>query len=457
MKKKLLATLALTLSVSALSSCANVIRFPERATDPEVSLWQEPQSEAPSDPTALLGIWRAQGSSTVYRFSEGGVLTVWGLTTGYENEYSNTATGTYTYDGETLTMTLGEEQVEYDCRVKDGQLVLEGDVTMEVCETEPTAHPTYAFPDFEALAAELPLLSADALVGQTLSAEGKRLWATVQVKSTYWSGKTPEKLTEGTAALGDTVSIDYVGKLDGTAFEGGSAQDAEITVAPDTGYIPGFCEGVAGHTVGETFDVTVTFPETYKNTELAGKEVVFTMTLNAIYDTTLTDELVAAYEGNDYTTVAAWEQAVYEEKLSELIPELLPCMADYTDTTDAYRYFYQYNMDFYHYYAAYYGMSFEQFASYVGITQQGVEEDGRAVAKNYLLAALAARALSLTPDEDWVEDFTKDYLTSYTGQGYTEAEAREAIASGDGKNQYRAELLCEYVYGYLVAHNTFTD
>lgn len=457
MKRKLLATLALTLSVSVLSSCTRVIQFPERATDPNVPIWQEPQSEAPSDPAALLGIWRAQGASTVYRFSEGGVLTVWGLTAGYENEYSNTATGSYTYDGETLQMIIGEEKVEYDCRVKDGKVVLEGDITMEGCETEPTAHPTYPFPDFEALAADLPLLSTDALIGQTLSAEGKRLWATVQVKSTYWSGKTMEKLTVGTAALGDTVSIDYVGKLNGTAFDGGSAKDARITVAPDTGYIPGFCEGVAGHAVGETFDVTVTFPETYKNTELAGKEVVFTMTLNAIYDTTLTDEMVAGYKENDYTTVAAWEQAVYEEKLAELIPELLPCMADYVDPTDAYRYFYQYHMDFYHYYAAYYGMSFEQFVAYAGITQKDLEEDGRATAKNYLLAALAARALSLTPDAEWVENFTQDYLTSYTSQGYTEAEAREAIATGDGKNQYRAELLREYVYGYLVSNNTFTD
>lgn len=114
-------------------------------------------------------------------------------------------------------------------------------------------------------------------------------------------------------------------------------------------------------------------------------------------------------------------------------------------------------MDFYHYYAAYYGMSFEQFVAYAGITQKDLEEDGRATAKNYLLAALAARALSLNPDAEWVEDFTQDYLASYTAQGYTEAEAREAIATGDGKNQYRAELLREYVYGYLVSNNTFTD
>ncbi len=78
MKRKLIATLALTLSVSVLSSCAEVISFPERATDPGVSLWQEPETEAPSDPRDLIGIWYSKGGNTVFRFGEGGVLTVWG-------------------------------------------------------------------------------------------------------------------------------------------------------------------------------------------------------------------------------------------------------------------------------------------------------------------------------------------------------------------------------------------
>ncbi|HBF14968.1 MAG TPA: hypothetical protein DDW30_04665, partial [Clostridiales bacterium] len=263
MKRKLLATLALTLGVSVLSSCASVITFPEPATDPNVSLWEEPQTEAPSDPAALLGIWYSDRLSNVFRFGEGGVLTVWGLTPGYEYEYSNTATGSYTYDGTTLTMTLGDEHVTKTCRVKDGTATLDGSVTMTLRTDAPAEHPSFPYPDFEALAASLPLLSADALTGLTVSAAGKRLQATVQMKQTYWQGKDLEKRAEGTAALGDIVNIDFTGKLNGVAFEGGTAAGVDVTVAPDTGYIAGFCEGIAGHAVGETFDITVTFPEDY--------------------------------------------------------------------------------------------------------------------------------------------------------------------------------------------------
>lgn len=84
---------------------------------------------------------------------------------------------------------------------------------------------------------------------------------------------------------GDTVNIDYTGYLDGTAFEGGSTNGmgADLGLGTHT-YIEGFEEGIVGKAVGDTFDLNLTFPEDYGNTELAGKEVVFTVTLNGIYE-----------------------------------------------------------------------------------------------------------------------------------------------------------------------------
>lgn len=459
MKTKLIAALALTLGVSMLASCSSVISFPDRATDPEVSLWQEPETDAPSNPADLLGIWHTDGSGTVFRFGENGVLTVWGLTTGYDYEYSNLATGSYTYDGETLTMTLGDEHVSRGCRVKDGVLTFDSGLILSLRTDEPTAHPTYAYPDFEALALEASLLPASGLTGQTISAAGYRLKAGIQVRDTFYSGKTPEKLTEGTAQLGDRVDIDYSGKLDGIAFEGGTAEGQTVTVAPDTGYIPGFCEGIAGHAVGETFDVTVTFPEAYGNADLAGKEVVFTMKLNAIYDLTVTDEAVAAFEDNSYTTVAEWEQAVYQELLAENIWELLPALVSFSDDSDAYLYFYQDMLDYYHYYAAYYGMDFTLFLTlYAGTTTAAMETSSRETARTYLLAAAVVRALEITPDAEWLQDFTEGYVASYVKGGYTEEEARELISSaGDGRNRFRAAMLLDLAADYLVAHNSFTE
>ncbi len=91
--------------------------------------------------------------------------------------------------------------------------------------------------------------------------------------------------TEGLEAKdGDTVNIDYTGYLDGEAFDGGSTNGAgaDLELGSDT-YIDGFEDGIVGHKVGETFDLNLTFPENYGNSDLAGKDVVFTVTLNGIY------------------------------------------------------------------------------------------------------------------------------------------------------------------------------
>lgn len=91
--------------------------------------------------------------------------------------------------------------------------------------------------------------------------------------------------TEGLEAKdGDLVNIDYVGYLNGEAFAGGNTNGngADLRLGSHT-YIDGFEEGIVGHKVGETFDLNLTFPENYHSADLAGKDVVFTTTLNGIY------------------------------------------------------------------------------------------------------------------------------------------------------------------------------
>ena len=80
---------------------------------------------------------------------------------------------------------------------------------------------------------------------------------------------------------GDKVNIDFEGKVDGEAFEGGSAEDQELELGSGS-FIPGFEEGIVGHEIGETFDIDVKFPEDYFNEDLKGKDAVFTITLNSI-------------------------------------------------------------------------------------------------------------------------------------------------------------------------------
>ena len=92
--------------------------------------------------------------------------------------------------------------------------------------------------------------------------------------------------TEGIVVQdGDYINLDYVGYLDGVPFDGGSTNGMGTTLLIGSGsYIEGFEEGIIGHAIGETFDLNLSFPEDYWNEEMAGKEVVFTTTVNGIYE-----------------------------------------------------------------------------------------------------------------------------------------------------------------------------
>ena len=95
------------------------------------------------------------------------------------------------------------------------------------------------------------------------------------------------------AKLGDVVLIDFTGRIDGEAFEGGAATDHMLELGSNS-FIPGFEEGLVGAEAGTTVDVVVSFPEDYQAAHLAGKEAVFAVTVKDIQvdgEATLDDEL----------------------------------------------------------------------------------------------------------------------------------------------------------------------
>lgn len=80
---------------------------------------------------------------------------------------------------------------------------------------------------------------------------------------------------------GDQVNLDYSGKTDGVAFDGGTAEKQTLTIGSHT-FIEGFEEQLIGMNIGETKDINVTFPAEYHSEELAGKPAVFTVKINGI-------------------------------------------------------------------------------------------------------------------------------------------------------------------------------
>lgn len=118
------------------------------------------------------------------------------------------------------------------------------------------------------------------------------------------------------AQLQDTAVIDFEGFVDGKEFEGGKGENFSLSLGSGQ-FIPGFEDQVVGHHTGDTFDVTVTFPEDYHAEDLKGKEAVFKVTVHEIKAKELPefdDEFVK--DVSDFDTIADYREDL-KKKLTE--------------------------------------------------------------------------------------------------------------------------------------------
>lgn len=162
----------------------------------------------------------------------------------------------------------------------------------------------------------------------------------------------------------DRCKIDYVGMLNGEAFAGGTANDAMLTLGSET-FIDGFEIGVIGMGIGETRDIKLKFPDQYHASDLAGKDVVFTVTLKEIWESpeideafcqkyTLFDTPEEYYAAIEKTTIF---DHMWNVTLNQCVIKSRP-----QEYTDYYRYFVDWFTDT----AANYGMKLEDFLKKYG-------------------------------------------------------------------------------------------
>lgn len=116
------------------------------------------------------------------------------------------------------------------------------------------------------------------------------------------------------AADGDTLNIDYVGTIDGVAFEGGDTQGAGTDLVLGSGsYVDTFEDQLIGSHPGDKLTINVTFPNDYTNEELQGKAAVFSVTVNGIYITPeFTDEFVATHLSDQASTAEEYRTYLKE-------------------------------------------------------------------------------------------------------------------------------------------------
>lgn len=112
---------------------------------------------------------------------------------------------------------------------------------------------------------------------------------------------------------GDIVLLNFCGKKDGVAFEGGTAENYELTIGSHS-FIPGFEEGMIGMKIGEEKDLNLTFPAEYHSEDLAGAEVVFTVKVNAIKRKELAEfDDDFAKDVSEFDTLDEYKESIRED------------------------------------------------------------------------------------------------------------------------------------------------
>jgi len=233
---------------------------------------------------------------------------------------------------------------------------------------------------------------------------------------------------------GDKVNIDYVGTVDGVAFEGGNTQGqgADLTIGSNS-YIDDFEQQIIGHVAGDSFDINVTFPDEYSNNpDLAGKDAVFSVVLNGIYITPeFNDKFVLKYLGDYALTADEYKTYLREtnedSNLTTKVRDYFVANSEVSGYPKAYlnhvkalkkfedlAYFQNVN----DYYAQILGDAlYPNFSSYIGMTEakydRSLIETSKAIVKQHLVFQAIAEAEGITADE-------ATYLAYMLEQGETE-------------------------------------
>ena len=260
------------------------------------------------------------------------------------------------------------------------------------------------------------------------------------VNNVYYENITAENggIMDRAVETGDTVNIDYEGKKDDVAFDGGTAQGYDLTIGSGS-FIAGFEDGLIGVMPGETVDLNLTFPENYGKSDLAGQAVVFTVTVNYIQpaqDGEFSDEVISNFGIDGVTNEEELRQYAYDylnenaqQKYSDAAESSITSMAS------------AYGVDGDTFTQYYYGQDLASFlATY---SEEAAKQD-------IALQAVANRENLNISDEE----LDQILLDRATAAGY---DTIEEYIGETSKEDYREYFLYDKVTDYLVENAKITN
>ncbi len=265
------------------------------------------------------------------------------------------------------------------------------------------------------------------------------------------------------AAEGDTVNINYTGKIDGQEFDGGSAEDFELELG--SGYLLDDLESqIVGMKSGETKDLNVSVPADYiedtVEEDAPDKDAVFTVTVNSVSEKSLpeySDEFIAGV--TDYKTTAEYEEGTKKELLASLESDNrstagMDALSQVMENST----FNGYPQELYDSCKQEYDAMNEMYAEMLGVDVADFdtdEEDTKStiesiVNEKMVCAAIAAAENISVSDEEYQKYLEDNYaLYDYASAAeYEETESKESLMN---------EILTEKIYNFLIDNAKITE
>ncbi|MBR3138788.1 trigger factor [Candidatus Saccharibacteria bacterium] len=273
-----------------------------------------------------------------------------------------------------------------------------------------------------------------------------------------------KKAVKKAAALGDEVIIDFVGKKDGKAFNGGTAKDYKLVLGSAT-FIPGFEDGIVGHEPGDKFDLKLTFPKDYGVADLAGAKTVFEVLVKQVnevkkpaIDDELAkkcgpfknlDELKKDIEKNLEAQNSHREEEKYKDELIKAFvakskvpaPEIL-----IDDQMRAIRDDMTRN-------AQSRGMSFEDFLKANNETMENWEKEARKIATDRVKASLALQTLAVEQKITVSDDLVNAKIAELRDVYKKSPEALKNLKNPNVKMDIKNRMIIEATINFLADAN----
>lgn len=246
---------------------------------------------------------------------------------------------------------------------------------------------------------------------------------------------------------GDTVVIDFVGKMDGKEFEGGSSTGYELTIGSGS-MIDGFESGIIGATLNKKITVNLNFPDPYpNNTELSGKPVSFDITVTSgtrISYPEITDKIAKDLGFNS--------KADYDKDVKNRAAQNYFC--DFVVNASKVKSYPEHELEYYleettNYYEQMcesYGMTFDDFLKNQNMTLAQYEESVKESLKSNIASQLVFYSIAQKEDIEITDKATDDFLKSAAEEnGVTVDEVKQQISEGDLEFYTLVELVTDFL------------